>query len=113
MQSPREAFAKSKVNGQKMSFLAEVSLACLRHEEKNACFEEHLQYKFKPIFAPIAEACGCLRFGASTPEVIFYFSASASGASEENLRNLLTILLENAMKSAPKGIFQHFSSRNL
>ena len=84
MQSSRESFAKSKVNDQKMSFRAEVSLACLRDEEKSSCFEERLHYKLKTIFAPIAEAYGCLHFGASKPEFIFYFSASASGASEEN-----------------------------
>ena len=34
IQSSREAFAKSKVHGQKLSFRAEVSLACLRCGKK-------------------------------------------------------------------------------
>ena len=67
-------------------------------EDSSACFEEHLQYRLKTIFAPTAEAYGCLHFVASTPEIILYFSVSAAGASEENLRILLTSLFENTFR---------------
>ena len=79
-------------------------------EEESTCVEEQLQYKLKEILAAIVEACGSFNFGASTHEIVLYFSASAAGPSEENLSDLFTILLENAMSKCFQGnVFDIFS----
>ena len=75
---------------------------------KSACFEKHLQCKLKTIFAPIVAAYNACILARQYPKYIFYFSANAAGACQEKLRYLLTILLENAMKKAPKGMYSIF-----
>ena len=103
----RKILPKAWSSVKKCHFEQRSHLRVLGMEEKSTCFEARLQYKFKTIFAPIVETCGSSHFGALVHDIRFCFSASAAGASEENLSDFFTVL-ENAMKSASKEMLLNF-----
>ena len=81
--------------------------------EESTYLEEPPSIKLKAIFAPIVRACENLYSGAATQEAVFSPSASAAGATEENLRNFWNILLKLRLNSFSKGMFRHCYSHKL